>query len=390
MSSDLLRNAERTVRERGLDKILIVDADVHNLSAIKFLGRFIDPPWRRAFEVLPEASVVINDVGDRRVAGRIKRPPIPTAEEAEPRRSIQTLIAALGQIGVDYSVVFPNDLLLLPLHPDRGFQVAVARGYARWLSESVLPYESRIKTMLHLPITDPDACLALVEEFGDKRGVVGFQVTQVALDLFHAKEYLEVYAALQERNLALGFHSDGYWPQFSMFDTFLGAHALSFPAYNAMSLINWVWNGMPERYPRLRCVFFEAGASIIPMVMARLDRVYRARPSDAPLLKRLPSEYMRDFFYTVQPLEVPEKPEQIRTLFDRIGVSQILYASDYPHWDFDMPHSITRMSFLSKSDREAILSQNAVRAFGLDTETLTLSEWKQVAKPDNTTSQDVR
>jgi predicted TIM-barrel fold metal-dependent hydrolase len=162
-----------------------------------------------------------------------------------------------------------------------------------------------------------------------------------------------------------------------MFETFLGAHALSFPAFNAMCMINWIYSGLCDRFPRLRCVFFEAGAAWIPMLMARLDRVYGMRPPDGPRLRRRPSEYMREFFYTVQPLEQPERAAELRTMFARIGAGQVLYASDYPHWDFDMPHSLSRLSFLSAAERAGVLAQNAIRAFALPADELTLGEWKR-------------
>lgn len=379
MPGDLLRNAQQLVRDRGLGHTLIIDADVHHISVIKFLGQFMDPPWRRLFETLPVESLAPADPADRRAAGRIKRPPIPPPDATDPRRSARALVADLERIGVDYSVIFADDLLTLSLHPDRRFQAAVARGYARWLTECILPHEPRIKGMLYLPMADPDASLALIHEFGDRVGVVGFQVNLVGLDQFYVDACAKVYAALDEGGRAVGFHSTGHWPRFPMFETFLGAHAISFPAFNAMCLINWLWSGMCERFPRVRCLFFEAGAAWIPMLMARLDRVYQMRPQDAPDLRRLPSEYMREFFYTVQPLEQPESAEQLRPLFARIGARQVLYASDYPHWDFDMPHALSRLSFLSRADREAVLALNAVRAFGLRRDELSLAEWKRGA-----------
>ncbi len=379
MPRDLLRNAPRLVRERGLDRTLIIDADVHHISVIKFLGQFMDAPWRRLFETLPVESLAPTDPADRRVAGRIKRPPIPSPDPTDPARAAHALVADLARIGVDYSVIFADDLLTLSLHPDRRFQTAVARAYARWLTECILPQEPRIKAMLYLPMVDPDASLALIHEFGDAAGVVGFQVNLVGLDQFYVDGCARVYAAAEERGRAVGFHSTGHWPRFPMFETFLGAHAISFPAFNAMCLINWVWSGMCERFPRLRCIFFEAGAAWIAMLMARLDRVYRMRPEDAPCLRRLPSEYMAECFYTVQPLEQPESAEQLRLLFARIGSGQVLYASDYPHWDFDMPYSLSRLSFLSRAEREDVLALNAIRAFGLRREELSLVEWKREA-----------
>jgi predicted TIM-barrel fold metal-dependent hydrolase len=377
MPADPLHNAERIVRERGLDRTLIIDADVHHIAIIKFLGRFMDPPWRRMFEVLPVESLTPADPADRRSAGRIKRTPIPAPDGDDPQRAARVLVRDLARIGVDYSVLFADDMLTLSLHPDRRFQAALSRGYARWLTECILPHEPRIKGMLHLPMADPDAALALVEEFGGRTGVVGVQISLTGLDQFQAEPCAKVFAELEERGLALGFHSTEHWPRFPIFETFLGAHALSFPAFNAMCMINWIYSGLCDRFPRLRCVFFEAGAVWIPMLMARLDRVYRMRPPDGPRLRKRPSEYMREFFYTVQPLEQPERAAELRMMFARIGAAQVLYASDYPHWDFDMPHSLSRLSFLSASERAGVLAQNAIRAFALQPDSLSLGEWKR-------------
>ena len=115
----------------------------------------------------------------------------------------------------------------------------------------------------------------------------------------------------------------------------------------------------------------------MPLLMARLDTVFMMRPSEAPLLKKKPSEYMKEFFYTIQPIEHPDKPGQLQAIVDAIGRKQILFATDYPHWDCDMPGAISELGFLSQSDQEDIFHGNAIRAFGLDQEALTLTDWKK-------------
>jgi predicted TIM-barrel fold metal-dependent hydrolase len=45
--------------------------------------------------------------------------------------------------------------------------------------------------------------------------------------------------------------------------------------------------------------------------------------------------------------------------------TQLLYASDWPHWDFDPPAAITRLPFLSDQAKRNILGLNAARAFNL-------------------------
>ena len=59
-----------------------------------------------------------------------------------------------------------------------------------------------------------------------------------------------------------------------------------------------VINGIPERFPKLKTMWIESGLAWVPFLMQRLDNEYMMRTSEAPLLKRMPSEYMREMFYS--------------------------------------------------------------------------------------------
>jgi uncharacterized protein len=43
-----------------------------------------------------------------------------------------------------------------------------------------------------------------------------------------------------------------------------------------------------------------------------------------------------------------------------------MYASDYPHWDMDLPSTIYDLPFLSEQAKRNILGGNAKRVFNLD------------------------
>jgi hypothetical protein len=45
--------------------------------------------------------------------------------------------------------------------------------------------------------------------------------------------------------------------------------------------------------------------------------------------------------------------------------TQLLYSSDYPHWDFDLPSTIYDLPFLSEQARRNILGENARKLFGI-------------------------
>jgi predicted TIM-barrel fold metal-dependent hydrolase len=46
--------------------------------------------------------------------------------------------------------------------------------------------------------------------------------------------------------------------------------------------------------------------------------------------------------------------------------TQLLYASDWPHFDFDLPSEIVDLPFLSEQAKRNILGLNAARIFNLD------------------------
>ena len=96
--------------------------------------------------------------------------------------------------------------------------------------------------------------------------------------------------------------------------------------------------------------------------------LFRSRSSEAPALKKLPSDYMRDMFYTTQPMEMVNNRKALEVTFEMINAeTQLLYSSDYPHWDMDLPSTIWDLDFLSEQAKRNILGLNAKRLFNLDT-----------------------
>ena len=116
---------------------------------------------------------------------------------------------------------------------------------------------------------------------------------------------------LQERDLPLAFHAAFNWADsgLSMTNRFIAVHALGFTWHNMLHLTNWIVNGMPERFPRLKTIWIESGLAWIPFLMQRLDNEYMMRTSDCALLKKKPSDYMRDMYFTSQPMEMVDNSE---------------------------------------------------------------------------------
>ena len=109
----------------------------------------------------------------------------------------------------------------------------------------------------------------------------------------------------------------------------------------------------------------EAGLAWLPFLMQRLDHEHMLRPSEFPTLKKQPSDYMRDMYYASQPMEMTDM-RGLECTFQMINAeTQLLYSSDYPHWDFDVPSAIWDLPFLSEKAKHNILGGTASRLFNL-------------------------
>ena len=69
-----------------------------------------------------------------------------------------------------------------------------------------------------------------------------------------------------------------------------------------------------------------------------MDKQWQHMRKETPHLKRPPSEYLREhFWFSTQPMEEPENPNTSHDVLDWIGWDQLMFSSDYPHWDYDDP-----------------------------------------------------
>src|SRR5260370_7594563 len=78
--------------------------------------------------------------------------------------------------------------------------------------------------------------------------------------------------------------------------------------FNMVHMTNWVVNGLPERFPKLKVMWVESGLTWAYSLMQRLHHPHMMRTSDCPSLKRPPSAYMRAMSYSTPPRELPPHP----------------------------------------------------------------------------------
>ncbi len=371
----LLAHAQQQAEDRKYEDFMIIDVDAHHYETDSYrdIWEYIeDPVMRDQFKFTKGATMMQRSTGGyQEMAGRITRYAHRRTEQAPGavHRDIGLTRKWMDSMGVDVACIFPTPMLGLGLNPVVEVEVQYARAYNKWLTEKILSQDKRLVSMLYLPMNDPEAALKMVEEFSGCRGVIGFLITTVRYKGLYDNAYMKLYRALEERGLPLAFHAATNWGDQSMHITnrFIATHALGFSWFNIVHMTNWVVNGIPERFPGLKSIWIESGLAWIPFLMQRLDNEYMMRSSEAPTLKRLPSDYMREMFYTTQPMEMVNNQTMLQETFKMINAeTQLLYSSDYPHWDMDLPSTIYDLPFLNLQQKKNILGENARKLFKLD------------------------
>jgi predicted TIM-barrel fold metal-dependent hydrolase len=142
---------------------------------------------------------------------------------------------------------------------------------------------------------------------------------------------------------------------------------MDFALHNFSMVPSFIFEGVFDRFPKLKIGLIEQSWSWAMSYAWRLDQAYDVLRAEVPHLTKKPSEYMAEhFWYTTQPAEEPERMEWIDDVIGMLEGSfgqRLMYASDYPHWDFDEPTFGVPPS-LSLEQRRRILGETAHEFFG--------------------------
>ena len=349
-----------------LDDIPIVDLDVHLLEDLDQLATYCDQPYRRIIEgrqPIPPFG------GNARLF-----PNFPG--QWDPRRPVsltaETMRADLDALSIDLAVLFPERGLGLARQPDPAYAHAVARAYNRWIMEHYLTTRGFYGGIIVAP-QDPEGAAREIERYAREERVVGVVLPTSGVDpLWGDRKYDPIYEAAQAADIAVMFHAGGALMlpvlpfDLRQLDSWFSQHTYSHNIALMASLANLLSTGVPVRFPRLRMIFIEAGISWVLHLMQRLDRAWEEHRDERLPLREAPSAYMRrNMYFATQPIEEPESPRDMAEVIRLIGGEDtVLFASDYPHHDFDHPKKVYDIP-VSPGVKRKIMGENALRALGL-------------------------
>jgi predicted TIM-barrel fold metal-dependent hydrolase len=317
-------------------------------------------------------------VGMNAVAGR--RPESVTLEPTrfeDMRRGcwdIHERIRDMDINGVWASLNFPSQITgfcgrVFSGATDPELGVAVTRAWNDWLYEGWWqPYPDRIIPCGITILSDPELGADEIRRNADR----GFRsVTlperphRIGLPSIFSSYWDPIVAACEETDTVISLHvgSSGMG-DLPMDSPMVALGATLFGQLSLTACAEWLWSGLPVRFPGVKVAMSEGGIGWVAMLLDRLDNIVdrsgygnqfaggSLRPADV---------LQRNFWFCTI-----DDPSTISTR-DRIGVDHVMVEVDYPHGDSTWPDTqqvIDReWGHLPVSDLRKMTHENAARLY---------------------------
>jgi hypothetical protein len=323
-----------------------IDCDVHPaVPSVATLAPYLDDFWRDSIE---ERGIAFLD--------SISYPPnAPLTVRADWRGKHGSAASkpghlcevVCGKLGADIAIL--NCIYGVQL----GFNEDMARAFARALNDCIakewLDRDPRLRASIVLPMQSVEYAVEEIERRAPDRRFVQVLVLAMQEVPLGRRSFWPIYAACEKHGLPLGIHAGSAyrhpvtslgWPSYYLEDYV--AQAQGFQS-QVTSLIT---EGVFAKYPGLKVVLIESGVTWLPGFLWRFAKFWRGLRAEVPWVDRPPDEIVRDHFrLTVQPFDAPQGIEAAERAIEHLRSDDILlFASDYPHWQFDgdeaMPKAI--------------------------------------------------
>ena len=332
----------------------IIDADGHVMEKDSELHDFIegrhgDQPRFETYSFFPSLD------------GWHRGSSVPGKDAEVPARR---WLEFLDELGVEVTVLYPTAGLAHGLIQSPDWACAVARAYNSWVAERYCRQSTRLKAVALLPAQDPVEAASELRRAKAQLGLVAGLLPAVTVlhKGYGHPDFDPIYREAEALDISLAVHgAPSRGMGFDFFDKFIQVHTLEHPFAILIQFTNMLFEGVFERFPKLRVAFLEAGSGWLPYMMDRMDEEFeKPYRFQAPLLKKKPSEYVRSGQIWAT-CEVEEKalPQVLRQFNPRC----LMWPSDYPHerlpdmFKHDIPQFLARED-LTDQEKRRILYEN--------------------------------
>lgn len=285
---------------------------------------------------------------------------------------IDLRIIDMERDGIDAELIFPSMGLFTYAIENPEAELLATQAYNNWISGHFEGHRDRFVPAAILPVRDLNNTLAELKRC-DALGFTAVMLPVVPHDgipTYNEPVWDPIYQYAGEHAIPLIMHT-GTGKVNLKTTRGPGGALINYTrqmedATNAIMFL--VGGGVLDRHPKTKVVFAECGASWLVGLGERMDEVYHAHSHFvAPKLGRLPSQIVKD-----QVVLAFQNDKNCVVNREAMGLSTMIWASDYPHKEGTFPHSREVIAKLfegvdiSESDKRAILGETAAKLFRIE------------------------
>ncbi|HEY1269985.1 MAG TPA: amidohydrolase family protein [Candidatus Binatia bacterium] len=234
---------------------------------------------------------------------------------------IELRLRHMDELGIDIQVLYPS-LFLRPLTARPEVEQAISRSYNRWLADIWRKGERRLPWVAVIPMMNIDAAIAEAR-FAKENGGCGLFTRGLVEDKRLSDPYFfPLYEEAEKLDLPICIHaSTGNFDWVDLFSDEGGFSKFKLPVLSAFHSL--VFEGVPDKFPRLRFAFIEIRAQWIPYLMIDLRKrfVKLNRPVGPDLMRA------NRLYVTCQ------TDDDLPYILKYSGEDNIVIGSDYGHVD---------------------------------------------------------
>ena len=242
-------------------------------------------------------------------------------------------------------------------------EVAVCKGYNRWMADIWRQGEGRLRYAALLPYLAIDEAVKELR-WAAEHGACAAAIRPIEQDMLCPEPYFyPVFEEASRLNIPMAMHLGNGNPEFhALLSRGKGGSAFSF-RIPTMSALHWlVWSEVADVFPNLRWGIFEAGADWIPFVIKDLQRRF---PTQHPTHKKqLGDNVLRDNRIYV----ACEACDDLDYVLRYAGEDNLVCGTDYGHTDqaseLDALRELGNRTGVSQRVVDKILCDNPSTLFG--------------------------
>jgi predicted TIM-barrel fold metal-dependent hydrolase len=291
----------------------------------------------------------------------------------------QARLADMDQAQIERSLCFPNyprfaGQMFTEAH-DKDLGLACVKAYNDWMvDEWCGDSHGRLIPLIIVPLWDPHLAAAEVRR-NAARGARAITFSELPSNLglpsIHDKDrhWDPLFQACDESGIVICMHIGSGSKMLSTSPDApisVPTSLLSLTAF--MSMADWLLSGTLLRFPQLKIAFSESQVGWMPFLLERLDRIYtnsRGWSALDPLITDLPSTQVPGRVYGCFFDDMVGVEER-----HRIGVTQMVFETDYPHQDSTWPDSFKLVeeiaTLVPHDELELLIRGNAITMLDLD------------------------